>query len=150
MTYLLAVDPGMMTGWAALIDGEFTSGEMSMDDFLDWGRHDFALENPNGSGEETPSEIVSESYIITQSTLRKSRGENWSLEQIGVLRFLAGSWRIPFSTQSPSDAKSFSGDDKLKKLEWYARGKGHANDAARHLLLYCIKHKLIDPRLLVA
>ena len=37
-------------------------------------------------------------------------------------------------------AKSFATDAKLKALDWYERTKdGHANDAARHLVVYLVK-----------
>ena len=36
---------------------------------------------------------------------------------------------------------TFATDDKLRRLGWYKPGKGHANDAARHLLLWFAKHR---------
>ena len=79
--------------------------------------------------------IVCESYTITPATMKKSR-QNYSLEMIGVLRYLTQKHDAKFLLQTPAAAKSFSTDDKLKRLDWYVPGQDHANDALRHLLLY--------------
>ena len=82
-----------------------------------------------------------ESYVITASTLRKTRGENWSLESIGALRWMANKHRVEFVLQTPADAKRFADDRKLKAAGWYfPTPGGHANDAARHLMLYLARN----------
>lgn len=135
---IVAVDPGKMTGWAMLKLGEFSSGQTVGSAFLIW--IDEALQ-----GGLMPS-IVCEDFIYTAQTAKKSR-QTWSTESIGVLRFLADKYRVSFTLQPPVDAKKFSTNDKLKQLDWYTPTKGgHANDAARHLLLYCIKNGLFSPR----
>ena len=88
--------------------------------------------------------VVCESFIITNATLTKSRGENWSLESIGALRFLCTQHEVPFVLQTPARAKSFSTDEKLKRIGWHTAGKGHATDASRHLLLYAVSNGLLE------
>lgn len=94
-------------------------------------------------------EVVSESFLITAATLRKSR-ETWSLEFIGVLRYLTRAYLgQEVIMYSPAAAKSFSKDEKLKAVGLYRPGHDHGNDAARHLLLHLVNRKLIDVGLLV-
>ena len=47
--------------------------------------------------------------------------------------------RVPYHEQRPAEAKKFATDDKLKALGWYKGGFGHADDAARHLLVFLAK-----------
>lgn len=138
---VLALDPGLTTGWAALYnpgadDEMFASGEV---------RGALALVDSVlrlfGTGWEW--EVVIERYIITPNTLTKTR-QYEPLEIIGAVRWLCHDRDRPFAMQSPAEAKAFSTDTKLKRVGWYRRGLGHANDAARHLLLYTATHRLID------
>jgi len=93
--------------------------------------------------------VVCESYIVTANTLKKSR-QNWSLEGIGVFRYLARTSDAEFTLQSPADAKTFATDEKLKAMGWHVPGRDHANDASRHLLLYCLKRRIIPLTLVVS
>jgi hypothetical protein len=115
---IIAVDPGKTTGWARL---------NSYDSF--------------DSGEQPLHSTI---YFIHE-TLKKSR-QTWSTEGIGALRYLTKVFDAEFVLQTPAAAKSFSTNDKLKKIGWYKPGKGHANDAARHLLLYGVGNGLVDVR----
>ena len=66
-----------------------------------------------------------------------------------MLRFVAREYECGFTLQAPSDAKAFASNNKLKLMGWYNTGKGHANDAARHMLVYTVQNKIIDPRKLL-
>jgi hypothetical protein len=136
---LIAVDPGKVTGIATWLNGEITSWQEQTWYAVDkiWSR----LERS-----DVPIEaVVCESYTITASTLRKTRGENWSLESIGALRWMATRHSVEFVLQAPADAMNFMTDDKLRMMGWYNPTiGGHANDAARHLGLYIAR---ADPKL---
>lgn len=137
---ILAVDPGLATGLAVLESSvmRFNSHEVKTPkEFYDWIQWFF--ESPHH-----PTHIVCESYIITPETIKKSR-QNYSLELIGVLKYLAWERELPFTLQTPIEGKSFGTDEKLKTIGWYRPSQGHANDAARHLLTYCVQNKIIDP-----
>lgn len=139
--YVLAVDPGKTSGWAYWYDGAIiATGE---DEFIDLlTRTDMWIEAiARGQGV-----IVCERYIINKGTLEKSR-QYWSLEIIGALRYLCLKHDVEFVLQSPSDAKAFSDNEKLRRMDWYVRGKQHANDALRHLLLYLVKSGNPPPEL---
>lgn len=138
---IVAIDPGKVTGWAEIRLGEFHSGQADMFEILEWV--DAAI---NFGFFPT---IVCEDFIYNAATAKKTR-QTWSTEGIGVLRYLARKADVSFHLQPPVDAKRFATDDKLKTMGWYRPTKGgHANDAARHLLLYCVKNNLIDPRDLI-
>lgn len=136
---IISVDPGLATGVATfnLASRQFKSFECeSPEKFMHWINYEMEL--------SFISAVVSESYIITPETIKKSR-QNYSLELIGVLKYFCWRYHIPFTLQSPTEGKSFGTDEKLKKIEWYTPVLGHGNDAARHLLTYCVKNKIIDP-----
>lgn len=97
------------------------------------------------------SHLVVEAFTISMRTLKLTRGENWSLESIGALRYLAS--LVPdleeFHVQ-PVEAKNFGTDRKLRALGWYhPTPGGHRNDAARHLIAFIAARKL-DPELIAA
>lgn len=135
MRYVVAIDPGKMTGWARLSDTRFESGQLPWYDAM-YFIHETLLQ---GWAKMT---IICEDFIYTSATAKKTR-QTWSTEGVGVLRFLAQRYGQEFVLQSPSSAKSFSTNDKLRKLGWYTPGQDHANDAARHLLVYSVSNGLV-------
>jgi hypothetical protein len=121
-----------------------------------WDKGEFtAYEIPGGSvallnfvwGWQPPGyeAIIVERYTITPNTAKLSQQHD-PLEAIGGLRWMAALWQIPFVLQSPADAKRFADNGRLKRLGWKSSGAGHNDDAARHLLLYCVKERIIDPK----
>jgi hypothetical protein len=94
--------------------------------------------------------VVAESFHISAQTIKKSR-QNEPIDILGALRYLNLKYtESVLVTQTPSEAKTFSTNDKLKKIGfWYKGGAGHANDAFRHALLYLTKHGHINPKDLV-
>lgn len=147
---ILAVDPGLTTGFSIYRprverlalrnqggEEDFESHQFSKEMFL----HEWLPE-----AVKEFDTIVCENFIITAQTAKKSQAP-WSLEQIGVLRWLATQQGARFVLQKPAEALAFGSDAKLKKLGWYKRGRGHANDAARHMVLYTVRKGLVDPAL---
>lgn len=135
---ILAVDPGLTTGWAALYpDGEFRSGETK-------GPYEFLFDVQRLIQGPFPWEMVVERYVITPETVKKSR-QYEPIEIIGALKFFSRHYEVPLALQTPADAKAFSTDKKLKAMRWFRPALGHANDAARHLLCYSIRKAYLDP-----
>lgn len=132
---VLAVDPGGTTGLATQRDGKWRAWMAPFEE----------------TGEAVQAELarggwdlcVFENFIITAATLKKGRQGSQSLELIGVGRYLCKCYGVPFETQNPSDAMSFSTDKKLKALGWWTKGPDHANAASRHLLLALARHKTL-------
>ncbi len=137
---ILAVDPGGTTGWAVYDDGEVYAGQ---DDQI----HFFACVKAL----PRPSVIVVERYTITPHTAKLSQ-QTTALEVIGFLRYWAWEHDADFVMQTPADAKRFAqvGTDKHARLDaagWTQRPLAkfdHANDALRHLLLYCVKARIME------
>jgi hypothetical protein len=91
-------------------------------------------------------EVVFESYTVTSQTAQKSQ-QHWSLELIGVGRWLARKHFVKFvePLQSPAEAKRFCPDARLRAMNlWVPGGPDHERDALRHLVLRLAKHRLID------
>lgn len=60
----------------------------------------------------------------------------WSLECIGLIRYFASHYQIPFHLQAPSQAKSLITNDVIKRAGLHVPGQPHAMDATRHALFY--------------
>lgn len=140
MTRILAIDPGLTTGWACLTltvygDDQFDSGQIE-------NRHTFerffdGFTDNRGGGDLA---VVCERFTITGDTARKSP----QLDPLYIIGYMDGRCSrlgIPFILQLPSEAMSFADDAKLKRVGWWNPGCGHANDAARHLLTWLVKQR---------
>jgi hypothetical protein len=147
--YVLAVDPGKVTGVALfcwengkepeLIDSQ----ELEFSDYVHSVRNYFMK---YGS-----LEVVCEKFTINVQTAKKSQAP-FSLECIGALRvILLDRGHAPESLkfQLPANAMNMFPNEKLKKLEyWHRGGAGHALDAIRHGLLYLVMSGWVPRRLL--
>lgn len=80
-----------------------------------------------------------EKFTISAQTIKKSR-ETEPLDIIGYLRYAA--WRCGFEIgwTKPPDVMATFTDASLKKANMFTPGRGHANDAARHLAWYLVKN----------
>jgi len=131
-TFVLAVDPGGNTGLAWLIDDEFGSQVATGGRF---GFHDWFTKAV--AKVATPNVVICEDFIITSATARKTAQPD-PHRIIGWLELWCYQHGVPFILQTPSQAKGFGTDAKLKFMGYYRAGNGgHDNDAARHLLTYC-------------
>ena len=136
---VVGVDPGLTTGvclWHQDYGMEHLNElapSLHAMEWLDW--------MTGGGGYKKV--FVIEKYIITPKTAQLSQQHD-PLEIIGCLRWMCHSRGHEFVMQSPSEAKAFSTDAKLKNVGWYKPGMGHARDASRHVLLYLAKNGIID------
>ena len=134
-THVLALDPGKANGWA-FIDLEsstWSAGECDFDDLT--ARLRRAVQTYGGG-----LQIVSERFIIGPQTHKNSQAP-WSLEMIGVARYFASMTDCPLILQGASEAKNFAFNGRLKALDWWKGGAGHADDASRHLLLHLVTRR---------
>ena len=130
---IVGVDPGKVSGVAVFdtITREFEPYEIPTWEAV--GMVDTLLSHPRVEMEA----VVVEDYVITRETLKKTRGENWSMESIGALRYLTQEHGIPLYEFTAHDSKAFGTDTKLISAGWwYPTRDGHQNDAARLLLKY--------------
>jgi hypothetical protein len=139
---VLAVDPGKFTGLLHLPAGEEggTVGEEGYAQALEWCAARI--------GTDAVDVVVCETFTITAKTARNTQAP-WSLESIGVLRFLCRRAGTPFVLQAPAIAKRGAVNDRLKHAGWYVpTGGGHSADAARHAYVFYLNQRLLSPPVL--
>ena len=134
MNLLLAVDPGGTTGfsWGSLDTGTFIeAGQLPPYEFCQMAHKKADSLRGNLS-------IVCERFTITARTLKVSRGGSYdALEVIGVLRYMSlGYCGRDLTFQQPADVMKLFDDERLRRLGWYQKGQGHANDSIRHLAYF--------------
>jgi hypothetical protein len=144
--YIFAIDPGKTTGWAfaQVENGEVTALTYGEDDFdAICARLDYWLQ----SYQTYDTRVVAEKYTITARTAQLSQ-QSWSLEVIGVARYLAKKHGDLQLIIQPTNVKKFATDKRLKALGWWHKGGGgHANDALRHLMGYLVSIGWMDDRI---
>jgi hypothetical protein len=135
------LDPGLTTGYAYFTDtGSFHSGEL---DFFALGSQLEMSCDIHGSG----MWLGWEHFTINQSTASKL-GSEWALQVIGVAKYLATKYDCEILPSRSPSSRELGGLQKLRRLDWYKSGKGHANDAASHLLSYLITDHFLPSDLL--
>lgn len=145
-TAIIAVDPGGTTGCATYWDGQISAVQVPdpmefMQRFEQW--IDAALK----SGYTVHA--VCERFVIGPATLRHSQ-QTTALELIGAVKYAAHRRGVPVTLQAASEAKTFCDNARLRNLRLYVRGKDHANDALRHLVLWLVKNGWRSPRLILS
>jgi hypothetical protein len=138
---VLALDPGLRHGLAHLHrDGRTEAGEADWQPGLELLESLLTL-----CGAEGPVHLVGEAFFITTETGKKSQAP-WSLEGLGVARYLAARHGVRLDVQAPTDAKGFGTRARLKQRGWWVpTDGGHAVDALRHLYLWLAKHEGVLP-----
>lgn len=134
----LAIDPGSVTGIAGWDEESVFSLQKPA---LEATTHVKHLLNRWGS-------YYHETTVVCESFVPRPGAKSWqpdALYTIGALRYVCWELGVPFELQTPSAAKSFATDSKLKRIGWYKTTEGgHENDARRHLLLVLVKNREID------
>jgi hypothetical protein len=145
--HIFAIDPGLATGVAHMYvddDKKLTlleAAELSMFETGEWLDMRLFRTQP----EQPNVHVVCERFTISAQTATKSQAP-WSLETIGMVRWLAHEYNIEHVTlQTPSDAKGFAPNPRLKAMGlWHKGGEGHALDAIRHGVVFAVNKKLMD------
>lgn len=150
----LSVDPGLISGITVLAVRESDGALVSLlDAEMEWFPaarliRELVEDDPEHGTNSCIDYVVCERFLITPQTGKNSQA-GWSLEMIGVMKLATHMRDIPLTQQTPAAAKSFSTNDKLKRLDiWHVGGGGHANDAIRHGLLFHVQHGWSSPLLL--
>ncbi len=133
---VLAIDPGKTTGmcvWQA-IDGQF----------LSWERQYSHVGFVDELNRFWPEVIVCESFVHTN----RDNVDYTPVEFIGLVKWFIERSAAQLIEQTSSYGKGYFTNDKLKKLNLYKAGKGHAMDATRHLLQYLMTKNALDLNLL--
>jgi hypothetical protein len=138
---ILTVDPGLVTGWATwdapyhkgfqsgMVEGRFK--------FYEWF---YGLQRAHWEHDPTTAfSVVIEKFTVNLQTAKKSPQPDAMLIT-GHIEAICVRDGLSLGTQLPSQAMSFGTNEKLKLLGWYKPGPDHPNDAARHLLLWMVRH----------
>lgn len=137
MSYILGIDPGLATG-LCLVDWSdkdnptlVWSKEVNMAEFYDIV--------PKTIDEFKDNLIVvCENFLITVSTAKKSPAP-WSLELIGLTRYLCYISSVKLVMQNPSD-REISTHPMIRHFGlWHKGGEGHAVQAIRHVFSYMLQ-----------
>ena len=136
---IIGVDPGKTTGVATynLETEEMVAMQITFEDFGDW------LNASLFNLKDQEVVVGCENFIIR--SIKFAQDAHWALENIGITRYLCHCYEKRFILQDPSNAKNFANDSKLRVAKWYLPGKGHANDAMRHVGLVMATLKIRPP-----
>jgi hypothetical protein len=129
MTTYIGIDPGETTGVAIWMG-------VPMQRPLEWCaqlRENSTVVAAITGFLDVDTVVACERFMIGSRTHKKKRTH--APDIIGDVRGLCERRGATFLEQNASDAKSFATDDLLRNVGWYVTGKGHAMDAARHLVL---------------
>lgn len=119
---IVSLDPGKTTGYAYQNTvGAFGFGELQQDSIWDTLT---TLE---------PDLLIVESFQFRQARSKVNLVPN---EIIGVVKEWARQNNVDIIWQTPSQAKHFFDDARLREGNLWAVGLPHARDATRHLLYY--------------
>jgi hypothetical protein len=150
---IIGEDPGLDTGIAVYTPHTrvFQSVEVKYEEVGQYLEELFTdlkwYESCGGRGPQVT--VVCENYFNSVETAKRAPSP-WSTKLIGVTEFLCRKYGAEMVLQMPGEAKKVATDARLKHLGWYLQTEeGHANDAARHVMKYCLKHNLMDRRELV-
>jgi hypothetical protein len=150
---LIAVDPGVVTGFAYWNTiSPPLAWEMPEDEAMD-----FIVDDIHAKKYEN------ESLLVVCEDFKPRPGAITffpaSLHQIGFLRHTCRRAGVPFRLQTPAAGKAFGTDSKLKKIGWHRiamdayrpdiTSHPQSLDALRHLLLASVKIGLVDAELLL-
>jgi hypothetical protein len=141
--FVLAVDPGKVTGMALASFGKGSDPQLIWADELEMYDYYQKLHQLFATyGDDL--EIICEKFTINVQTAKKSQAP-YSLECIGILKAVMMYYgRDPeeLKYQLPANAMSMFPNAKIKTMGyWYRGGAGHALDAIRHALLYVVQQE---------
>lgn len=137
---ILGIDPGKTTGlfYAKFIDGR---QHMAVRDEWDWNDMVRRLPEWLGGNHNTPTQVVTERFVINRRTAELT-AQQTAIEVIGLVRYLCQINDTSFALQTKSNLTKMAPDTVMKAITaktgspWFVKGTaGHANDAARHVLL---------------
>ena len=143
---IIAIDPGARTGYVVINSEDLEI--IDHEEIENW--FDVGIRLEKDLKLFPSAQVVLEKFIINSQTHKKGVQEE-PKDVIGSCKWLAQKYTTNKAVmQTASEAKTFATNDKLKAVGfWHKGGKGHANDAFRHAMVYMVKNNLLDPRLLV-
>jgi hypothetical protein len=127
----IGFDPGGTTG-VAIFDDDTDGFSWERDQVVGEDHHETLW---NYLLKEMPDVIVCERFQIRNNVAASTT----ALEYIGVIKCFAQLSNTTLIMQTPSQAKGFWNDAKLRRCQLYLPSSGHAMDATRHVLYYLMQ-----------
>jgi hypothetical protein len=134
--HVLCIDPGKTSGIALLriTDGEAEKVWSVELDYME----SCNLINKTIIEYGPKLRVVYEKFIITPMTAKNSVAP-WSLELIGVIKYLTGAYAVEtVVSHTSSAAKTFCPNARLKSVGLWHKGGDHARDALRHGVMHLV------------
>ena len=130
---VLSLDPGITTGYAI---GMIEKGEMHV--ISGEAKWNHAEIYRNLLEDLKPSYIICERFEHRHGNRGRHGVELFPREIIGVVQLYAQMNGAEIRLQMPmkSSPTTYFNDERLKELAVFKSGRGHANDAVRHLLFW--------------
>lgn len=140
--YILSIDPGGTTGVAIIAFGENAEPVVTYCEEIPNGLHGF-MDWYRGMADMTHWDIVvCENFTLRQNVKFPDLSPVYI---IGALE--AMEWPNEIVYQAPAQ-KPLCNDARLKTMKMHKPGKGHANDAIRHAIIY-LRNKKHLPTLML-
>ena len=128
---LIAVDPGKLCGYFRL--NLVASYHAEYDPF----QCVYSVQQIINHAVNDEVHVVAERFTFTSTKMTRQYD---ALEVIGALRYVSHRPGVKFTLQSRADKERVS-NATLRQIGWYTSTKdGHANDAARHALVYLTRN----------
>lgn len=138
-TYVIGIDPGVSTGLVIIRGDGFKmhAQQGTPSQTLD----DFTIRFPFLVAIGITVLVACERFVVTDQTAKRS-AQPVPMQVIGVVDQLARTHNWEFRLQAPSDAKAFTNNDSLRRMNLYTRphdvekpDANDVNDAMRHAVL---------------
>lgn len=147
--FIVWFDPGLTTGaaWVDLESTAFGSAEYTAAP-IPGTKDDYAhieLEEALTAmcAKHAPRMAVGWERFI-ETSKNPGREAKYSNDAIAVIKHQARQAGVPMLKPVPSSSRKLGQPAWLRRLGWYAPGKGHANDAAQHLLRWALCQRPIS------
>lgn len=141
---VLTIDWGKAVGLATWHDGEHDAW------VADW---EIALYEYVPAAIPHMDVVLMEDFVISARTLKTASVDGWKrgqeLEFIGATKYMCHRHGVEWVTQTP-DKMQFASDAKLRRIGWWTSGLDHSRAASKHLLVYLVTQRLIDPAVLLS
>ncbi len=133
--FLLCLDPGETTGWAAFTNGRLSeSGQLDSTSDTANGLHTLLHHRFAGK----PDHLVAEDYrVYAHRVLQHTNSSLFTPRLLGMIEAESELNAIPLTLQMATQAKGFVSDQRLKDWGMWTTQR-HARDAIRHGIYFLL------------
>ena len=132
-TFIVGVDPGGTTGVSMWNDAQPT--KVVVRQLHATAVRDFLTGLVDAGTEESVFIFAVERFVIARNTVRKKGATKDAPGIIQSIRNIAADHGCEVRMRGAAESKTFTPNERLRKLNWYSAGQQHANDATRQVVL---------------